>query len=508
MIDLRDYQKESVEELRNGIRAGHKAQVLSAPTGSGKTVIASYLMQEASNKMSHATFLCDRVALVDQTSKMLDAYEIPHGVLQADHWRRRPWERIQVASIQTLARRGIKQENTKLLIWDECHTLFESAVKIVKENPEIITIGLSATPFTKGMGKIFTNIVNVTTTNALVADGFLSPIKAYAARRITTKGIKVDSYGEWDATEVEKRSLLIVGDIVESWRQKTFEHFGGPVKTLVFSATVAHGEELCRQWQEAGFNFQQVSYKDGNDDRRRALIEEFRKADSEIDGLVSCEALAKGFDVPDIRCGVSCRPYRKSLSGFMQQLGRVMRAFPDKEYALWLDHAGNYIRFAEDTAEIFERGIHSLNDSDLDSKVRKEPEDKDDNLVCKGCGFVMLASDLACPSCGKERPHRTNEVEHAPGELVSVNMHGKLKKAPEWMQDKETVWKQIVGYALEKKADPEKAERWAKAQYRQLYGTWPRHAMRNITPEAPVAPLVGKLKSMMIAYAKGKGKAA
>jgi hypothetical protein len=49
------------------------------------------------------------------------------------------------------------------------------------------------------------------------------------------------------------------------------------VKTIVFSATVAHGEELCKRFQDAGFNFQQVSYKDGNDEKRRALIEEFRK---------------------------------------------------------------------------------------------------------------------------------------------------------------------------------------------------------------------------------------
>src|SRR3954462_6724935 len=102
-LELRDYQLEAVERLRTGIREGHRAQVLAAPTGSGKTVIATHLMREAGAKGSRALFICDRVALVDQTSAMFDRYEVPHGVLQSQHWRDRPWERLQVATPQTLA---------------------------------------------------------------------------------------------------------------------------------------------------------------------------------------------------------------------------------------------------------------------------------------------------------------------------------------------------------------------------------------------------------------------
>jgi DNA repair protein RadD len=97
--------------------------------------------------------------------------------------------------------------------------------------------------------------------------------------------------------------MKIVGDVVGEWIDKTLKHYGGPVKTIVFSATVDHGEELCKQFNAAGFNFQQISYRDANEERRRELIAEFRKEDSEIDGLVSCEVFTKGFDVPDIKCG-------------------------------------------------------------------------------------------------------------------------------------------------------------------------------------------------------------
>src|SRR5690606_16724047 len=177
--------------------------------------------------------------------------------------------------------------------------------------------------------------------------------------------------------EIEERGLDIIGDIVSEWQNKTEKHFGGPVKTIVFSATVAHGEELCRQFNAAGFNFQQISYKDGGDEHRRALIAEFRKPDSVIHGLISCEVFTKGFDVEDVLCGISARPYRKSLSSHIQQMGRVMRRAPGKDYGLWLDHSGNCLRFRDDTQSIFQDGVSTLDDGKMEDKARKEPTEKE-----------------------------------------------------------------------------------------------------------------------------------
>ncbi|TIT06446.1 MAG: helicase, partial [Mesorhizobium sp.] len=128
---------------------------------------------------------------------------------------------------------------------------------------------------------------------------------------------------------------------VQTWVEQTRIHFGKAVKTIVFSPSVKHGEELCRQFAEAGYNFQQISYLDGSDKERQDKIDEFSKPNSAIDGLVSCAVLTKGFDVPDVMCGISCRPYRKSFSSHIQEMGRVMRVAGNKEFGLWLDHSGN-----------------------------------------------------------------------------------------------------------------------------------------------------------------------
>lgn len=504
-LELRPYQVDAIEALRKGVREGHKRQILASPTGSGKTVCASYLMQEAANKMSRAAFVCDRVALTDQTSKVFDNYGIPHGVMQADHWRARPWERIQVASAQTLARRGWKNGDLQLLVYDECHTLYKSVTDFIEQHPEVIVVGLTATPFHRGLGKIFTNVVNVATTDKLIADGFLVPVKVYAGKAADMAGAKTKFDGEWAEEEMETRGLTIIGDIVSEWIAKTQQHFDGPIKTIVFSATVPHGEELCRRFQDAGFNFQQVSYKDGNDQRRRDLIEEFRKPDSEIMGLISCEALAKGFDLPSIKCGIAARPYRKSLSGHIQQLGRVMRPDEGKSFALWLDHSGNFIRFLPDTQEVFAQGVSNLDDREYDSKVRKEPEGKEKSkFACGACHFVMGGA-AHCPACGWERPKMRSEVNEVDGHLQEVVIDGKASKLPAWATDKEAAWRQICYHALERKhGDEAAAERFAKAAYRNIYGTWPKHAMRNIVPEAPDYRLVNKIRSNLIAWAKRK----
>ncbi|MBP9032630.1 MAG: DEAD/DEAH box helicase family protein [Pseudomonadales bacterium] len=348
-IVLRPYQLESVEALRQGIRDGHRAQLLVAPTGAGKTVMAAHLLGEAQRRGSRASFVVDRVSLVDQTSMTLDRYGIDHGVVQAGHWRRRSSTPIQVCSAQTLEKRGFLPD-TQLLIVDEAHCTRQQTTEFIRSGAAKV-LGLTATPFTEGLSRLYTNVVNVTTTNKLIDEGYLVPLKVYAAKAIDMSGAKVVG-GEWAEREIEERGTQIVGDIVNEWVDKTQKHFGGPAKTIVFSATVAHGDELCRQFQAAGFNFVQVSYKDGNDERRRQVIEEFRRPHSAIHGLVSCEALTKGFDVPDVLVGIAARPYRKSFSSHIQQLGRVMRTAPGKEFALWLDHC-----ILEGTPVLTDRGL-------------------------------------------------------------------------------------------------------------------------------------------------------
>jgi superfamily II DNA or RNA helicase len=362
---------------------------------------------------------------------------------------------------------------------------------------DIKVVGLTATPFTKGMGKVFTNVVNSTTTNKLIDEKWLVPLKMYSAKEIDMKGAELKFDGEWKESEIEARGVKIVGDIVEEWIGKTHQHFGKPEKTIAFSATVAHGDELCKAFAKRGYNFQQISYKDGNTDRRRALIEEFRKSDSSIIGLISCEALAKGFDVTDIKIGIGARPYRKSLSGHIQQMGRVMRSHPGKDFALWLDHAGNLLRFLPDMQEVFENGVEELSTGNYDGNVRKEKsEEEKQTMKCSACGFVH--TQKICPACGFERKSPRSKVNNTSGEMVEINGKTKIKQQ-DFLADKKLVWKELCSLALEIKKDHFQAEKFALAQYRNIYSVWPvtKYVPETVQVRAEVR---NKVRANVIAY--------
>lgn len=478
VINLWPFQGVSIEALRQGIRDGARRQVLASPTGSGKTEMAMKLITEARAKGRSAWFIVDRVALIDQTSDRFASYGIDHGIIQADNPLTDYSKPIQIASAQTLAKRTIRDEDLPdLIIWDECHAVYKSVLDLIRRAEFAKVVGLSATPFTDGMADHWDGLVNSTTVNKLLADGFLAPLKIKACVAPDMKGAKKNN-GEYAEDDAGERGVKIIGDVVQTWIAQTHQHFGRPVKTIVFSPSVKHGEELCRQFAEAGYNFQQISYLDKDERDRKAKIAEFRKADSAIDGLVSCAVLTKGFDVPDVLCGISCRPYRKSFSSHIQELGRVMRRSEGKKFGLWLDHSGNCISFAEDTAWLFEYGVESLSSAQRKDSVVREPTEKvRKERFCGGCGLQMEAGETACGSCGWERPKR-GEIEIVQGQLIDFEHSTGRAFEPRkglraaCLSDPRGVWNAALVYC---KANTRKGEmaarKWAYGIWRGIYPT-------------------------------------
>jgi DNA repair protein RadD len=470
-INLRPYQIDSIEQLREGIRQRRRRQVLVAPTGSGKTETAIKLILEARAKGSSVWFVVDRVSLIDQTIERFARYGIDPGVIQADHLLTDYAKPIQIASAQTLARRSIRNL-PDLIVWDECHAVYKSILDLVDRAPNAKVVGLTATPFTAGMAEHWDSLVNSTTVNKLIAEGFLAPLRVKACVSADMSGAKRKFNGEYEEEEAGQRGITIIGDVVQTWVAQTAKTFGRPVKTIVFSPSVKHGAELCRQFAEAGYNFQQISYLDGSDDERRAKIAEFRKPDSLIDGLVSCAVLTKGFDVPDVMCGISCRPYRKSFSSHIQEMGRVMRTAPGKEFGLWLDHSGNCISFAEDTAWLYEYGVDALSTAQKKDSEPREPLEKTRKQhFCRDCGTQMAPIEAVCPACGWERPRR-GEIQIVQGELIDLSHEAGKAFAPRaglrsaCLRDPRGVWNAALAYCLSNSSKgDELARKWA-------YGIW------------------------------------
>lgn len=488
MLKLRPYQEGSLDALRNGFAAGRRAQILYAPTGAGKTEMAIALLDATKTKGNKAAMVLDRIILCDQTSKRLENYKIDHGVLQSGHWRYRPFEHIQVCSAQTIEKRGSFPGLT-LLIVDECHAMRKQTVEFIRNNPNVRVIGLTATPFTEGIGKVYDGVVSTVTTQELVEQKVLVPLRVFIAKEIETEGIRKVA-GEWAQDELQTAGIKIVGDVVNEWKVKTYEIFGKPEKTIVFCAGVEHGRELAKKFAEEGFNFVPISYRE-DDQFKRDVIEEFSKPDTDIHGLIATDILTKGFDVPDVKIGISARPFRKSLSSHIQQMGRIMRGHASKEFAVWLDHSGNYIRFREDWEEIYAEGVHALNDGKEKAKKEKTKKEKEASK-CPKCGALWPSGSDTCAHCGYVRQNMS--MVHAVAGMMEELEAGASR------EEKQRFWSMCKYNEMYRD--------WTRSRclavYKERFGTWPR----GLSDEAmtPDLKFENYMKAKLIRYLKGKGR--
>lgn len=493
-MQLYDYQQQAIEGLREGFRAGHRCQMLYGPTGMGKSCIAVDMIAAAEAKRTKTAFLVERTNLLEQFSRHLDAAEIGHGIIQADHWRNRPYERVQVCSQQTLESRGWPKVD--LCIIDEAHLLRAGVKAWIDRCPEMRVVGLSATPFTRGLGQTFTNVVSPITTNKLIESGRLVGMKVFAGVEADLRGAKKTA-SEWQAGDVASRSVPIIGNITAEW-VKHAHLYGDPrqFKTFLFSPTVDYGEMLCEQFNKLGYRFEQISYRDNNQTKREKLLAELNDMGSDLCGIISVDALGRGTDVPNLRCVDMCRPFRKSFASHIQFLGRGLRSAPGKGPCTILDHSGNCLRFADDMQYLFEHGCTSLDDGHLRDGVRKEKTAKEKKEVTCSCGAILMPWEKQCPACGKVRQRKLSVVENVPGELRELELAQRRnnttsadeKKA--WMEAMRT-YGQTHGYK----------PGWAQHKYKDRFG----HYYQGECGYGPVFPeAMGWIKHTEIKYRNRK----
>jgi superfamily II DNA or RNA helicase len=462
-----------------------------APTGAGKTYLGLRVCNEAVQRGKRAVFLCDRTTLINQTSEVADRYGMSqHGIIQANHWRRRPEELFQIASVQTIAKRQFWPQ-VDVLVVDEAHTTYKAWTDFAKETDATV-IGLSATPFTAGLGKIFTNLVNATTMHDLTENGVLVPMRIFSCRKPDMEGAETKG-GEWTDKAAEERELLIVGDVVADWHR-----YGDNRKTIIFGATIKHCEELCRQFINSGVMAAMFT-SETTDKERQLLLDEYRKPDSHLKILISVEALAKGFDVPDVGCVCDARPLRKSLSTAIQMWGRGLRSSPDtgKTDCRLLDFSGNIVRFFEDFSDIYFNGLEKLDDGDkLDKKIRTQEEHEVKG--CPKCGYKPFHK--RCMACGYERVSKQVSVA-VPGQMSEIFI-GEGKNKKKLADNAEHLWNQVCTYArFHSKPDTQSGRAWHL--FRQITGQETKWKFSSAPNVEITKNVYNKIRQMNIAYKKG-----
>jgi DNA repair protein RadD len=228
---LRAYQDHAIELLRESLRAGHKRPILQLPTGAGKTRIAAEIIKLAAEKGKAAIFVIPRKSLIEQTVTAFEREGIRDiGVIQARHHRTRPGAAVQIAMAQTLARREIPQAG--IVIVDEAHLQYKSVIDWIKapDWAAVPFIGLTATPWAKGLGLTYDDLLQPVTIGELIGEGFLSKFTIFAPPGPDVSGVKITA-GDFNEHELAEavNTRAIVGNVLATWLEK-----GHGYPTLVY----------------------------------------------------------------------------------------------------------------------------------------------------------------------------------------------------------------------------------------------------------------------------------
>jgi len=450
---LRDYQIKSIDGIRDAFRKGLRRVILALSTGAGKSRCAIEVINGALAKGKRIAFCVDRIILVDQFSKMAyDAGLKEFGIMQANNPLYNPAASFQIVTIQTLARRNSAPFD--VVIYDEAHVIHKSLIKKMEEWKDSYWIGLTATPYTKGLGKYWQGLVNGTKMNDLIKAGQLCEYVVYGPSKPELTGVRTvgDDYNKKDLAEKTNNPKLI-GDIVENW----FKLANGK-RTAVMAVNIAHAESIADEFKAKGIAADVIHCHLLPEDVKQKLAD-FKSGKLQV--LSSVDMISRGFDMPECQCLIVARP-TKSLNYHIQALGRVLRPDPSKEFALVLDHAGNVERLGfpcDHTPEYLDDGTPN----EAAKRKKKEALPK----PCPECFFIMAPKERKCPKCGFEKKKKSGVTVEA-GNLQELQ---KLRLKDAVKPDKDKLYAKLLAGA---KAVGFK-DGWAAHKYKEYYGVWPKN---------------------------------
>lgn len=417
-LTLRDYQIDMIERVRACYREGAGAPLLQLPTGAGKTVTAGYMMASALDKGRSTLFLVHRVELIRQTSETLTAAGVPHGVIHPDYPSTR--HRLQVASVQTVARRLHRVAAPDLIVIDEAHhTVATTWARIVNHFGNALLLGLTATPCRldgRGLGTLaggfFDRLVTGPSMSELIHGGFLAKPRIFASNEhlnLSSLRTRAGDYEREAASEM-MGSAAIVGDAVAHYRA----HLSGK-RAIAFCTSVANADRYSRAFNDAGIPSSVIDGTMSTIERGR-LIRDFTAGTIKV--LTSCDLISEGFDVPACDGALLLRP-TKSESLYLQQVGRALRVAPGKDSAVILDHAGCV-------------KMHGLPQDNrewtLDGRVPREASEA--TVRCPTCFAMLPRGTQVCPECetvladeeanGGDGTTRNRDREVVDGNLIEL----------------------------------------------------------------------------------------
>lgn len=397
-MTLRPYQQKTISSLRSSISAGNKRMIMCAPTGSGKTIMFSYMVATHVRRGGRVLILTHRIELLKQAGGAFARFNLSPETIEAGKVPDLT-QSLHVAMIETLSRRAARYEffirSRTMIIIDEAHLNHFSKI-FPYISADTFVIGATATPYRKGksvpaLSEFYQDIVQEVDVPELLSLGFLTPAKSYGVK-VGLEDAKLKGT-DYDTSEIYKKNRMWTG-VLDNW-----ERVARNTKTLLFASNVESSKDVCQEFQARGYPAKHLDGRMGKKERKEVL-DWFDCTDDAV--LCNCSVLTTGFDQPDIQTIILYRA-TTSLPLFLQMCGRGSRIHPGKKHFNILDFGENINRlgFWEEprtwSLEKDERRV---------SKEQVAPT-KD----CPECMAMLHASVRACKYCGHQFPVSEKERE-------------------------------------------------------------------------------------------------
>lgn len=414
---LRPRQVKAIEDVRAAYRSGFVAPVLVAATGFGKTHTAAVIVRAAVERGTRVWFAAHLREILDDTSRKLAAEGIEHGRIMATH-DAAPDRLVQVVSVQTAVRRLPMLDRPGLIIVDEAHlAVAETYQKIfawAKAGPKYYVHGgakllhLTATPQRldgRGLAEVADTIIPTCGTADLIEERLLAQIRYFAPQVQNLSGLAsvAGDYSRGDAALLMDRPT-ITGCAVD--------HYGRLARgrpAIAFCCSIAHAQNTAAAFVAAGYRAVAVSGESDSEARRRAL-DDLRAG--RIDVVCNCALWVAGVDAPNVSCIILLAP-SKSLTKYLQSVGRGLRVADGKQDLIVLDHANMAMTHGLPT-DAREWSLYG-------SARRGKSRDPDDVQVkqCPACFRVVRALVKTC-ECGHVWRAQGRIIEQTSGDLVEI----------------------------------------------------------------------------------------
>ena len=492
-MELRDYQKRTVEAIRKNAAEGSRRILVVMPTGAGKTHTMAELVSGALSKGNKVLALMHRRGLVDQMQERFAECQIDSGIIMAGIDSDLQHD-CQIASLWTYVRRLRLAEreynrffiDAPCLLIDEAHHILNKTYqKVMSDYPDAFVIGFTATPTLStgaGLGEYFDSMVNVVSMDELISGGWLVPGEYYGPTEPDLTKLKIVQ-GDYEKKGLDEKvnKPQIIGDVVDNWSE-----LAGDKQTMVFAVNRKHARAICREYQARGVN---AEYLDAHsdDDGRSDVLRRFNNGDTQV--ICQVGLYTEGTDLPAIQCLVIARPTR-SLGLHRQILGRGARPYPGKDRFVVLDHGGNVRRLG-----YYEDEMAWTLEGRANANRPKKPRTKERSiLICEMC--TTSFSGKVCPRCGHPVRDYAKKIAALDAELVRLD-RGKEPKVT--MEDKERFYRMLEYHRRQKGY----AEGWLGHKFKSKFKVWPK-GFKGLGPVEPDQKFYNWIKYQNIKWAKSK----